>query len=214
MCGKRPHINSKIHVWKKTHGTLVTMLSRSGIGWNESTKTIEATDETWEAFVKTDRSMRAMRYKSWTYFPDWCESFGYDRATGQRSQTFTQAVQHVLKMSDEPVDEMDIGLEDMMRSFEGAGESMSVTKDYSVTIDTSLTMPEIRKAGSRKRKQPTQGEKLFVEAIKNFTYMTRQAIADLGKCLSDDYEISVPKSKDVIDELKRVLSLSRYDYCC
>lgn len=40
-----PHINSKIHVWKKTHGTLVTMLSRSGIGWNETTKMIEATDE-------------------------------------------------------------------------------------------------------------------------------------------------------------------------
>ncbi|KAK6127880.1 hypothetical protein DH2020_038388 [Rehmannia glutinosa] len=29
-----PHINSKIHVWKKDYGSLVTMLSRSGIGWN------------------------------------------------------------------------------------------------------------------------------------------------------------------------------------
>ncbi|KAG6521664.1 hypothetical protein ZIOFF_018789 [Zingiber officinale] len=38
-----PHINSKVHVWKKTHGTLVTILSKSGVGWNDTDKTIEAT---------------------------------------------------------------------------------------------------------------------------------------------------------------------------
>ncbi|KAL8493174.1 hypothetical protein ACS0TY_024401 [Phlomoides rotata] len=29
-----PHINSKIHVWKKDYGALSDLLSKSGIGWN------------------------------------------------------------------------------------------------------------------------------------------------------------------------------------
>lgn len=47
-----PHIHSKIHVWKKNHGSLVSMLVRSGIGWNDETKMIEATDDAWEMYVK------------------------------------------------------------------------------------------------------------------------------------------------------------------
>ncbi|XP_073042249.1 uncharacterized protein [Primulina eburnea] len=96
------HINSKIHVWKKTYGTLVTMLSRSGVGWNETEKTIDATDEAWDVFVKSDNNSCTMRYKSWPYFNEWCEIFGNDRATGERSVGFTAAVQAVLNMSTNP----------------------------------------------------------------------------------------------------------------
>ncbi|KAL8473561.1 hypothetical protein ACS0TY_030406 [Phlomoides rotata] len=32
-----PHINSKIHVWKKEYGALSDLLTKSGIGWNSST---------------------------------------------------------------------------------------------------------------------------------------------------------------------------------
>ncbi|XP_073270922.1 uncharacterized protein [Primulina huaijiensis] len=85
-----PHINSKIHVWKRTHGSLVTILSRSGIGWNNSEKKIEASDEAWECFVKGDSSARSMCYKSWPYYSDWCEIFGHDRATGANSLLFAE----------------------------------------------------------------------------------------------------------------------------
>ncbi|KAL8536900.1 hypothetical protein ACS0TY_012179 [Phlomoides rotata] len=37
-----PHINSKIHVWKKEYGSLSDLLSKSGIGWNSTTQTINA----------------------------------------------------------------------------------------------------------------------------------------------------------------------------
>ncbi|KAK6161945.1 hypothetical protein DH2020_001786 [Rehmannia glutinosa] len=47
-----PHINSMIHVWKKDYGSLVSMLSRSGIGWNDNTKMIEARNEAWVDYVK------------------------------------------------------------------------------------------------------------------------------------------------------------------
>lgn len=44
-----PHIHSKIHVWKKDFSTLYTLLSKSGIGWNSSTNTIDVYDEAvWE----------------------------------------------------------------------------------------------------------------------------------------------------------------------
>lgn len=36
-----PHINSKIHVWKRQFGCLQSMLSKSGFGWNEKICTIE-----------------------------------------------------------------------------------------------------------------------------------------------------------------------------
>ncbi|KAL8481223.1 hypothetical protein ACS0TY_027667 [Phlomoides rotata] len=40
-----PHINSKIHVWKKEYGTLSDLLNKSGIGWNSTTSMIEIEDE-------------------------------------------------------------------------------------------------------------------------------------------------------------------------
>lgn len=44
-----PHINSKIHVWKKEYGTLFDLLSKSGIGWNSTTNSLDIQDEVvWE----------------------------------------------------------------------------------------------------------------------------------------------------------------------
>ncbi|KAL8474928.1 hypothetical protein ACS0TY_031372 [Phlomoides rotata] len=40
-----PHINSKIHVWKKDYGVLSDLLSKSGIGWNSTNSMIEIEDE-------------------------------------------------------------------------------------------------------------------------------------------------------------------------
>ncbi|KAL8521148.1 hypothetical protein ACS0TY_011627 [Phlomoides rotata] len=40
-----PHIKSKIHVWKKEHGSLFDLFSKSGIGWNCTTNTIDVLDE-------------------------------------------------------------------------------------------------------------------------------------------------------------------------
>lgn len=51
-----PHIHSKIHVWKKQYGSLSTMLSRSGFGWNEISCTIEVDDEVWAAYIQVTQS--------------------------------------------------------------------------------------------------------------------------------------------------------------
>ncbi|GFP96385.1 RNA polymerase ii subunit 5-mediating protein homolog [Phtheirospermum japonicum] len=48
-----PHINSKIHVWKKHYGSLTMMLGRSEFSWNETSNTIGVKDDAhWNQFVK------------------------------------------------------------------------------------------------------------------------------------------------------------------
>ncbi|KAL8479653.1 hypothetical protein ACS0TY_026530 [Phlomoides rotata] len=53
-----PHINSKIHVWKK-----------------------EYDEEVWDASRLADPHLKSVRFKSWPYYSQWLESFGKDRAT-------------------------------------------------------------------------------------------------------------------------------------
>ncbi|KAL8505923.1 hypothetical protein ACS0TY_016955 [Phlomoides rotata] len=72
-----PHKNSKIHVWKKEYKTLSDLLSKSGIGWDSSTSTLDIIDESADPHVKS------MYFKSWPYYEHWLDIFGKDRATGE-----------------------------------------------------------------------------------------------------------------------------------
>lgn len=48
-----PHINSKIHVWRKFHGSLSSMLSRFDFGWNEATHMIIIdSEQVWQEYIK------------------------------------------------------------------------------------------------------------------------------------------------------------------
>ncbi|KAL8470542.1 hypothetical protein ACS0TY_033185 [Phlomoides rotata] len=60
-----PHINSKIHVWKKEYGALSDLLSKSGIGWNSTTSMIEIEDESvWDSCRRADPHVKGIRYKT------------------------------------------------------------------------------------------------------------------------------------------------------
>ena len=48
----RPHIESKVSVWKRQHAGLFSMIGRSGTAWNLDTKMLEVTDEVWDAYGK------------------------------------------------------------------------------------------------------------------------------------------------------------------
>ncbi|KAL8479767.1 hypothetical protein ACS0TY_026632 [Phlomoides rotata] len=81
-----PHINSKIHVWKKEYGALSDLLSKSGIRWNSTTSMIEVSDEeVWDASRQADPHLKSMCFKSWPYYSQWLEIFGKDRATGENA---------------------------------------------------------------------------------------------------------------------------------
>ncbi|PIN22323.1 hypothetical protein CDL12_04965 [Handroanthus impetiginosus] len=95
-----PHIHSKIHVWKKNHASLVSMMSHSGFGWNDSTNMIVVEDSVWDNYVKVlshnyvvDPNARTMRFKLFPFYPSWCDIFGKDRATGKHAQDCQDAAE-------------------------------------------------------------------------------------------------------------------------
>ncbi|KAL8542872.1 hypothetical protein ACS0TY_003672 [Phlomoides rotata] len=82
-----PHITSRITVWKKNYHSLFEILKHTGVGLDSTTKMVEATDEQWSGFMKRDPNARLMRHKSWPMYEDWCEIFGYSRATGDGAES-------------------------------------------------------------------------------------------------------------------------------
>ncbi|KAL0329580.1 UNVERIFIED_CONTAM: hypothetical protein Sradi_4944700 [Sesamum radiatum] len=88
-----PHINSKIHVWKKYYSSLIGMMGKSGFGWDDSRSMVTVSDDTiLEEYCKLDPTARTMRYKSWPFFPVWREIFGKDRASGEQAEDINEIV--------------------------------------------------------------------------------------------------------------------------
>ncbi|KAG6513475.1 hypothetical protein ZIOFF_023805 [Zingiber officinale] len=200
LCGN-PHINSKVHVWKKMYGNLVTILSKSGVGWNDTEKTIEASNETWDALIMVDNNAHAMKHKRWTYYNDWCEIFGNDRAIGENSEHFTSAVQDVLnKMNVEVANSIGMNLEDLFPLDEGAAESMFI----SVTPSSKPTA-SVQSKG-KKRKQVDDSDDAIVEAINNFADITKNTMTELIKQLAteaSDKKMSITQDK-VLDAMEKI----------
>ncbi|XP_073042214.1 uncharacterized protein [Primulina eburnea] len=178
-----PHITSKIHVWKKHYGCLTSMLSRSGIGWNDTENMIDATNEAWDAILKVDNSVRVLRYKRWPHYKDWCEIFGYDRATGERVETFSAVVHDVLNMTEHEPIGMEFGIDDFYRPLEGDGESMSVAQ----TLSSNPT--GVSKNRSKKRKQLDEVDNQIVAAINNLADITKETMSNLIKEMASDSKI-------------------------
>ncbi|XP_073136851.1 uncharacterized protein [Henckelia pumila] len=179
-----PHIVSKIHVWKKTHGSLMSMLSRSGIGWNDTDKVIEASNEAWEEFVKSDNNARLMRNKSWPFFNDWCEIFGNDRAAGSYVEPFAAAVQDVLNINTDVSTDVEYVATDFFNVTEGAGESISVSQSPLSNATSN------RKGDSKKRKKNVESDDGIVNAINNLADITKSTMSDLVKQLGTDEKIA------------------------
>ncbi|XP_073055114.1 uncharacterized protein [Primulina eburnea] len=180
-----PHITSKIHVWKKQYGCLTSMLGKSGIGWNDTENMIDATNEAWDALLKVDNSVRVMRYKRWPHYKDWCEIFGYDRATGDRVETFSAVVHDVLNMTQpEPID-MEFVMDDFYRPVEGDGESVSVAQ----TIPSNPS--GVSKVRSKKRKQLDEVDNQIVAAINNLAEITKETMSNLIKEMASDSKIEI-----------------------
>ncbi|XP_073128970.1 uncharacterized protein [Henckelia pumila] len=179
-----PHIISKIHVWKKTHGSLMSMLSRSGIGWNETEKMIDASNDAWEEIIKRGSNARLMRNKSWPYFNDWCEIFGNDRAAGNYVEPFITAVQEILSRVNDVSPDVDYVSTEFLNTMEGAGESVSVSQSP-LSNATSA-----KKLNSKKRKKNVENEDGIVNAINNLADITKSTMSDLVKQLGTDEKVA------------------------
>ncbi|KAL8458182.1 hypothetical protein ACS0TY_035898 [Phlomoides rotata] len=87
-----PHINSKIHVWKRQYVCLKNMLGLSGVGLNSTTYHVEVLLEVWDAQIKVDAFTKSLRNKAFLFYAAWCEVFGNDTTTGKDSQLYTDVV--------------------------------------------------------------------------------------------------------------------------
>ncbi|KAK6160716.1 hypothetical protein DH2020_004097 [Rehmannia glutinosa] len=173
-----PHINSKIHVWKKDYGSLVTMLSRSGIGWNVSTNTIEAPDDAWA------------ENKSWPFYNDWVMIFGKDRATGEHAEDFTEALNHVLNGMSIPQEDTPINLENLSEN----GEDETETNSFCQAESTPQTSASGKKGKGRKRNS-VDGVDPMYDVMKTFCRNTDSRLGDIAKQIGYEYDISLARKK-------------------
>ncbi|KZV28362.1 hypothetical protein F511_11188 [Dorcoceras hygrometricum] len=196
-----PHINSKVHVWKKTYSTLVTLLGKSDVGWNDIDNTVEATDDTWDTIIKTNSNFRTMRQKQWTHYPDWCEIFGNDRATGEHSQSFENALQDVLKLNDDVPNDLQFG-----DAF--AGDTQHGDDDSISETTTPSSKPKVATTSKkRKRKQNNEVDDAIVTAINNLADITKVTMNDLVKHLSGPDNLADVQDV-VLDALQGMSELS------
>ncbi|XP_075486572.1 uncharacterized protein LOC142526207 [Primulina tabacum] len=175
-----------------------SMLSKSGIGWNDTENMIDATNEAWDAIVKVDNSVRVMRYKRWPHYKDWCEIFGYDRATGDRVETFSAVVHDVFNITEhEPID-MEFGMDEFYRPLKGDGESMSVGQ----SVPSNPT--GVSKVRSKRRKKLDEVDNQIVAAINNLADITKETMSNLIKEMSSDSKI-----EDAMDSVLATLGTIR-----
>ncbi|XP_073034819.1 uncharacterized protein [Primulina eburnea] len=191
--------STKVHVWKKLYGSVVTLLSKSGVGWNDTEKTIEASNETWEALTKADNNAQTMRHKRWMYYHDWCEIFGNDRAIGDKAEHFSAAVQEVLTMTPEVPNNIGMSLEELFSVDEGGAESMSVS------LTPSSRPASIANAKGKKRKQVDVDDDSIIEAINNFAIITKDTMTDLIKQLSKEKDAEDEKMSNAQDNVLKVM---------
>ncbi|KAL8533459.1 hypothetical protein ACS0TY_009737 [Phlomoides rotata] len=198
-----PHINSKIHVWKKEYGSLSDLLSKSGIGWNSMTQTIDVIDETvWTAQKMADPGVKTMRHKSFPYYEHWLNIFGKDRATGENAV--------------DPID--------MVNSFfnnapEEEGDNVTkcddkfATPTVDVVGDQSVCKPsgsKINNVLGKKRKGIPNEICVLVDTLGDFMKSTDESFKSLADRMVPEQEKKVPRTS-LNDIMTRIPGLSLQD---
>ncbi|KAL8471986.1 hypothetical protein ACS0TY_029283 [Phlomoides rotata] len=177
-----PHINSK------DYGSLFDALSKTGIGWNWSTNTLEIIDE------GTDLHVKGMRFKSWPYYLQWQDIFGKDRATGEHT-----------------ADAMDI-VNDMLRSTE-TGESVGLDKKgladnvpEQVEENTPVSKPTetaVKKGKGIKRKASETEMTAFVSTLGKFMERSDETFGDISQRMGNQQEAKAARVtlNDIMKEI-------------
>ncbi|KAL8493835.1 hypothetical protein ACS0TY_024850 [Phlomoides rotata] len=160
-----PHINSKIHVWKKQYACLKLMLGNSGIGLNSTTYRIDALPEVWDAHIKVDSTARSLKNKTFPFYADWCDIFGDDRANGSDSQLYDDVVQEVMnqgtKQTRSSMDIDDNGETPIME------ENTKTDKTSSATVGESSSATKEKGKGVKRIKMD-EFETQFIDTVDSF----------------------------------------------
>ncbi|KZV36081.1 hypothetical protein F511_23278 [Dorcoceras hygrometricum] len=161
----------------------VILLGKSGVGWSDTDNTVDATDETWDTIIKI---------------------FGNDRATGEHSQTFQNALNDVLKLNDDVPNEIQFGDAFACNTTHAEDDSISETHTPSSKPNVSTSSKE------HKRKQMNEVDDAIVAAINNLADITKLTMKDLVQQLAAPDNLT--DAQDVVlDALHEMHELSEED---
>ncbi|KAG8377842.1 hypothetical protein BUALT_Bualt08G0075600 [Buddleja alternifolia] len=189
-----PHINSPITVWRKNYGTISTMQSRSGFGWNDVTNMIIVdSEEACNNFVKTDSNARNMRYKTRPLYKDWVEIFGKDRAMGECAEGFQDVEEEILNNGNGNPNGKDN---------EDGGDYVPFFSNTEFEDLQSMSFSNANVGGSsktsdkRKRKVVDVNDDRFIDLMSSFCDKTDERLGDISKRIGFEHDAS--KSRKVI----------------
>ncbi|KAL8465740.1 hypothetical protein ACS0TY_035004 [Phlomoides rotata] len=144
-----PHINSKIHVWKRQYVCLKSMLGISGVGLNSTTFHVEALPEVWDAQIKVDPLTKSLKNKAFSFYSQWGEIFGNDCANGQDSQLYVDVVNE-LNNSGRNNSRYQVDLDENTETHAATGNYTNDNASFS--IDENSAAPTGKKMGQSERK--------------------------------------------------------------
>ncbi|KAL8489747.1 hypothetical protein ACS0TY_025584 [Phlomoides rotata] len=209
-----PHINSKIHVWKKEYGAVSDLLSKSGIGWDSSTCSLDIMDESaWDAQKRADPHVKSMRFKSWPYYGNWLDIFGKDRATGEHASDTMDFVNELLKNAQEEQGET-LGQENINLGDTGVKENVVGDATEKIQENTSVCKPSQEVSGimkiCRRRKGPMSEMTALVDTLGNFMKSTDESINNLAKRIAPEPDVKHART-NLNDIMKQIPGLSVQD---
>ncbi|KAG8387484.1 hypothetical protein BUALT_Bualt02G0026000 [Buddleja alternifolia] len=194
-----PHINSRIHVWRKNYATISTMLNRSGFGWNDATNMIVVDSEAiWNNFVKTDSNARTMRFKSWPLYKDWVEIFEKDRATGEEVEGFPDVVQQLFNN------------ENLVDTGKGIEEEADFEEVQSMSFSQANTDGSTKTNSKRKRKITDENDDGFINLMSSFCDKMDERLGDISRRIGFEHDVSLSR-KVVYEAIGAVCTLGMED---
>ncbi|XP_073147718.1 uncharacterized protein [Henckelia pumila] len=194
-----PHINSKLHVWKKSHKMLTSILAQRGIDWNAEENMIKAQDDVWDLYLKIDSSARTMRYKTWPYYNDWCQIYGNDPIIIENTEDLSDSDQKI--NTDSGKKEKEVALEFDCCINEGLDDENEVSVCRPQESETEKKqMPRKRKLSDHCYDDP-------LRAIADLSESVNVSFGEIIKRLGHEYEVSKAR-KQVYGELGKIPELS------
>lgn len=197
-----PHINSKLHVRKKSHKMLTSMLAQRGIDWNGEENMIKAQDDAWDLYVKIDSCARTMRYKTWPYYNDWCQIYGNDPIIRENTEDLSYTNKKI--NTDSARKEKEMALEFDCCVDEGLDDENEVSVCRPQESETE------KKRMPKKRKLSDLSYDDLLRAIVDLSEYVSVSFGEIIKGTGQEYEVSNAR-KQVYDELGKVPGLSTRD---
>ncbi|KAL8489186.1 hypothetical protein ACS0TY_025182 [Phlomoides rotata] len=184
-----PNITSKITTWRRHYSSIVSAkMIATGVGFNTTPNQLECTNDLWEAIMK------------WSYFVDWIDVFGKDRATGETAEEVPEAIGEIDGSNTNPTFNNTQESNDD-NDFNGEGQ-FGVNKDPTQARDEQEENSASRKArgtararsANKKRRSMSDGsEPELTNMLGEFCKSTRERLEIIARRIGYDHDLGVTR---------------------